>query len=102
MPERKPFDRKASGQQWRDKLYNSRRWRAMRKYELLIEPYCVQCKAEGIVNTERLERDHINGFTNEQEFWEGERQTLCKYHNTLKAGDKGREAQGMRAGRGKS
>lgn len=95
--ERKPFDRKASGQQWRDKLYNSSAWRKMRAAELIEEPYCVACHAEGVVTTDNLQRDHVNGFSNEAEFWNGPRQTLCKYHNTVKAGDSGRIAQGRKA-----
>ena len=96
LPERKPFERK-KGDQWRDKLYNSRTWRELREYELINEPYCAHCIKEGIVTTDELQRDHVNGFSNEYEFWNGERQTLCKYHNTLKAGDKGRVMQGRKA-----
>jgi len=70
---------------WSQALYNSQRWRKMAKYEIMQEPYCVLCKQKGIVTTDNLQRDHINGFATEDEFWNGARQTLCKWHNMQKA-----------------
>ena len=72
--------------EWRTRLYNSPRWRRMAKAEINTEPYCVECAANGVSTTDSLQRDHVNGFSNEQEFWEGARQTLCKRHNMQKAG----------------
>ncbi len=78
---------------WRTALYNSPRWRRMAKAEINMQPYCVECHSKGIVTTTNLQRDHVHGFTNEQEFWEGERQTLCKRHNMVKAGKWGKRKQ---------
>lgn len=74
---------------WRVDLYNSRRWRILSKMEIANEPYCAACYAKGVLTIDNLQRDHINGFTNETEFWEGPRQTLCKPCNMSKAGRKG-------------
>ena len=79
--------------EWRTALYNSTRWRKLSKAEILSEPMCAECLLNGIVNSEQLQRDHVNGFANEQEFWEGKRQTLCKRHNMVKAGKWGRKKQ---------
>ena len=74
---------------WSQALYNSWRWRKLAKAEIMQEPYCAECFRHGVVTTENLQRDHINGFTTEDEFWNGSRQTLCKWHNMNKAQRKG-------------
>lgn len=79
--------------EWRTALYNSTRWRKLAKAEIRQEPMCAECLINGVVNTEQLQRDHITGFNNEQEFWEGKRQTLCKRHNMVKAGKWGKRKQ---------
>jgi 5-methylcytosine-specific restriction endonuclease McrA len=65
----------------------------MAKVEILNEPQCVECARHGIVTTENLQRDHVNGFNDEHGFWFGERQTLCRWHNTQKAGKEGNKAK---------
>lgn len=87
-PKREPFenqDRRA----WRESLYNSWKWRKMAKAEIMNEPQCAECARHGIVTTDNLQRDHVHGFETEHDFWFGERQTLCKWHNTQKAGKQG-------------
>jgi hypothetical protein len=81
-------------EQWRTKLYNSQRWRKLSKMEIADEPFCIECYTKrDLLVTDGLQRDHVNGFTNEHEFWHGERQTLCKPCNMSKAGKAGRNKQ---------
>ena len=87
----KPFEQ-MKDRAWSQALYNSWRWRKMAKAEIVQEPYCAMCYEHGIVTTDNLQRDHVDGFTNEDEFWNGRRQTLCKWHNMNKAQRKGAEA----------
>jgi len=59
--------------------------------EIADEPFCIECYTKrDMLVTDGLQRDHVNGFTNEHEFWHGERQTLCKPCNMSKAGKAGR------------
>jgi hypothetical protein len=90
-PKAAPMFESIKNRAWSQALYNSQRWRKMAKYEIMQEPYCVLCKQKGIVTTDNLQRDHINGFATEDEFWNGARQTLCKWHNMQKARSKGGE-----------
>ena len=83
---------------WRTALYNSGAWRRLAKAEINTQPYCVACAAKGIATTDNLQRDHIHGFTNEVEFWDGERQTLCKRCNMGKAGKWGAKKRDGGAG----
>ena len=87
-PKREPFENQ-EGRAWREALYNSWRWRKMAKAEILNEPQCAECARHGIVTIDNLQRDHVNGFETEHDFWFGERQTLCRWHNTQKAGKQG-------------
>ena len=83
-PKREPFENQER-RAWRESLYNSWKWRKMAKVEIMNEPQCAECARHGIVTVENLQRDHVNGFETEHEFWFGERQTLCKWHNMQKA-----------------
>ena len=87
-PSREPFENQER-RAWRTALYNSWKWRKLAKAEILQEPQCAECAKVGIVTTDNLQRDHVNGFNDEHEFWFGERQTLCKWHNMQKAGIEG-------------
>lgn len=78
-----------SKEAWRAALYKTHRWAKLAKAEINNEPMCAICALNGVVTTENLERDHVNGFANEDEFWDGPRQTLCRRHNRMKAGSAG-------------
>ena len=86
-PEQEMFTR-VKDRAWSQALYNSQRWRKLAKYEIMQEPYCAECFSKGMVRTDNLQRDHVDGFTNEEEFWNGRRQTLCKKCNMRKASKK--------------
>ena len=88
-PKKEPFQKEG----WRTALYQSARWKKLRLIELVSEPKCAACWAKGILTTDNLQRDHINGFATEQEFWDSPRQTLCKLCNIKKAGRAGRAKQ---------
>jgi 5-methylcytosine-specific restriction enzyme A len=66
-------------------LYNTRRWKNLRRHQRKIEPLCRFCKQRGI-NTPGEHVDHIiphNGDVNL--FFLGELQTLCAdCHNRIK------------------
>ena len=87
-PKRDPFENQER-RAWRESLYNSWKWRKMAKAEIMNEPQCAECARHGIVTVDNLQRDHVHGFETEHEFWFGERQTLCKWHNMQKAGRQG-------------
>ena len=99
QPAQKPFEQ-MKDRAWSQALYNSWRWRKLAKAEIMQEPYCAECYKKGIVNTENLQRDHVDGFTNEDEFWNGRRQTLCRWHNMNKAQRKGAETINKLTGKG--
>ena len=87
-PKREPFESQER-RAWRESLYNSWKWRKMAKAEIMNEPQCAECARHGIVTVDNLQRDHVHSFETEHEFWFGERQTLCKWHNMQKAGRQG-------------
>lgn len=67
-------------------LYHTQRWRKLRRATLDAEPFCRMCLASGIVTSATV-ADHIVPHRGDEElFWQGERQGLCKVcHDTGKA-----------------
>lgn len=60
-------------------LYNSSRWKKLRKHFLQEHPLCEECKKNGLVKTATIV-DHIQSHKgNEELFWdESNWQALCK------------------------
>ena len=62
-------------------LYGSRRWRRKAKAWLALEPVCVMCKAKGEVTAATV-ADHVVPHRGDEHlFWDGELQSLCKFHH---------------------
>jgi 5-methylcytosine-specific restriction protein A len=70
--------------EWR-RWYGTQRWRKRAKRQLMIEPLCRICAAEGVVRP-ASHADHIVPHRGDyQLFWCGELQSLCeRCHNSLK------------------
>ena len=61
-----------------NKLYNTTRWRKLRKAQLISQPLCEMCKDIGNI-TEATVVDHVEPHRgNEDKFWTGPFQSLCK------------------------
>lgn len=63
------------------KRYNNKEWRKFRALKLQESPYCVECFANGILNDQHLEIDHIKPVTGIEDptFYDlNATQTLCK------------------------
>jgi 5-methylcytosine-specific restriction enzyme A len=75
-------------------LYNNRRWRRRREYQLSTEPLCRYCLEAGRVTAATV-ADHIEPHRgNPVEFWTGELQSLCQpCHDSIKQRE---EIQGYR------
>lgn len=65
------------------KLYSTAAWRRRRASQLYLESRCVACMHEGRV-VEATVADHIESATDEQSFWFGALQSLCKPHHDSK------------------
>jgi len=60
------------------RLYNSRRWKSLRKLQLAKEPWCAECLLDG-VHTIATEVDHVVPHRGEPvKFFTGKLQSLCK------------------------
>ncbi len=68
------------------RLYDNLRWRKRAKLQLIKEPLCAICLRKGII-TPATEADHIVPHKgDEQSFWFGALQSLCKScHSGAKA-----------------
>lgn len=69
-------------------LYRTARWQKRREAQLIADPLCTECSKEGRCVAATV-ADHIVPWTTEEEFWEGELQSLCFTHH-------GRKSQGER------
>ena len=68
--------RSAEAERYR-RLYNNRRWRKRRLYQLTAEPLCAMCAAEGRVTLANT-ADHVVPHRGDETlFWEGELSSLC-------------------------
>lgn len=73
--------------------YGSRRWKARRLAQLQAEPLCAYCLREGKVTPAKV-ADHKTPHRGDEDlFWNGELQSLCKPHHDS---DKQREERGGR------
>jgi 5-methylcytosine-specific restriction protein A len=63
--------------------YWKNRWRYRAKRQLRDEPLCAMCSKEGRVVTATIADHKIPHKGNERLFWEGELQSLCKFHHDL-------------------
>jgi 5-methylcytosine-specific restriction endonuclease McrA len=62
-------------------FYNSKQWRARRRYQLAIEPFCRMCRNDGravVATVADHIKPHRGGFA---AFFFGELQSLCKLHH---------------------
>lgn len=61
--------------------YGSRRWKARRLAQLQAEPLCAYCLRDGIATPARVADHKVPHRGNEELFWDGELQSLCKPHH---------------------
>ncbi len=62
-------------------LYNTARWKQIREDHLASSPLCVMCLEEGKTRVGTI-CDHVHNHKGDVfEFFNGERQTLCKSHH---------------------
>lgn len=84
-PSKKP---KQTGRYYRDKRYDTVRWRKMRARHLAANPYCVECKASSpprFVPAKVL--DHIKPVSMGGDFWDtNNHQGMCHHHHNSKSG----------------
>ena len=61
-------------------LYNTERWRTLRRRHLLKEPWCVDCLRRGTVAVPATEVDHITAHKGNTDLFydEDNLQSLCK------------------------
>ncbi len=65
-------------------LYNTARWKRIRKAHLKQEPDCVECKKDGW-QVEGTQVDHVVPHNGDREkFYNGKLQTLCDRHHAIK------------------
>lgn len=98
----KPLERVHRNREWetRPRWYGTRRWRRIAAAQLLREPLCCMCLADGVVEPARV-ADHIEPHRgDEAKFWSGELQSLClSHHNADKqAIEKGGRPRRQRVG----
>jgi len=76
------------------RLYNSARWKSIRKEHLESEPYCRECRREGhLVRGNHV--DHIEPHGgDERKFYYGQLQTLCRSHHARKTNDERSQSMG--------
>ena len=68
------------------KLYNTRRWKRIRKAQLAKEPWCDYCLKEGRYIS-ATDCDHIEPHRgNPVKFFKGPFQSLCHFHHSQKTG----------------
>lgn len=68
-------------------LYNSKRWKAMRRRVLMDTPWCADCLREGkrVVATDvHHVRPHLGDAIR---FWDGPFEALCHAHHSKKTAD---------------
>ena len=71
--------------EWKNRLYG-RRWKRRSRQHLREHPLCVTCKAQGKI-VAATAADHIVPHRGDEElFWNGELQSLCKLHHDRKTG----------------
>lgn len=70
----------------RSPLYDSMRWKRLRRWHLAQEPTCRQCKADGRANGLSLQVDHITPHNGDPAlFFDGANlQSLCPTHHSRK------------------
>jgi 5-methylcytosine-specific restriction protein A len=95
IPERTPKPhqhRPNQGRYERSDQYDTTRWRNARKYHLLLNPLCVECKKAGRI-TEATVLDHILRVNAGGEFWDSNNwQGLCSpCHNRKSAKERHQE-----------
>ena len=62
-------------------LYNTTRWRKIRKQHMTEYPLCVMCEADGKIELARI-CDHIEPHKGDvDKFYAGPFQSLCKLHH---------------------
>src|SRR5262249_46958183 len=66
------------GRNNRGGAYNNRRWRRLRRYQLIREPLCQRCKAVGLVVVAEVAH-HIEPHAGDKmKFWYGKLESLCR------------------------
>jgi len=65
-------------------LYNSRRWKRMRRLQLEREPWCADCLARGYYTAATVVDHVIPHRGDETLFFTGKLQSLCKLHHDRK------------------
>lgn len=78
------MSRPRSGAELYPKLYNTRRWRTLRRNYLTDNPLCAMCQADGFPRS-ATELDHIEPHKGNRElFWSLDNlQGLCRYHHRV-------------------
>ena len=66
------------------RLYNSGRWKRLKKQILKTESLCRHCLNQGKLTASNLQLDHKHGWTSEDDFFTGPFQILCKSCHSLK------------------
>lgn len=88
MPSRLNFKRRTKGNQ---QFYNSKEWRATRKYFIVDNPLCVECERNGLTVAADVV-DHITPINEGGARFDFENlQSLCHRHHNKKSG---KEAHG--------
>lgn len=90
VKERKPFEREVNN----FKLYNSHKWRKLRKMFLEKFPLCVACKKNGSI-VKATVVDHIKRYVKGDDFYdENNWQPLCESCHNKKSGSEGGRRRG--------
>jgi 5-methylcytosine-specific restriction protein A len=75
-----------AGQHKHKPLYNSRQWKALRRYQLMKEPLCCYCRQQGYVTSATVV-DHIQPHRGDRALFMDPKnlQSLCEtHHNSAK------------------
>lgn len=67
-----------------DPKYRTRQWKARAKEQIASEPLCRECGKQGRAIPAKV-ADHIKPWRTDEEFWEGELQSLCLTHHGRKS-----------------
>lgn len=85
LPERNKKEQNHQGRQERTNLYDTTRWRTIRKLHLTAHPLCVECLKEGITIEAKV-LDHIQRVNDGGDFWDSDNhQGLCFKHHAKKS-----------------
>jgi 5-methylcytosine-specific restriction protein A len=84
-----------TGRRFRDKRYDTTRWRWMRREGLKREPFCCECGKLGKLEVATV-RDHIVPVSLGGDFWsESNHQSLCDHHHNVKSAKESRMGTGV-------